>query len=180
MERILLPIIILLGITAAHAQTGVQTNGALNASGTGAVTAPCTTSGPSIGGTAANISAGAAMALAGCANDQLNVPATSTLPASRSTLNTGTGITVTGQLGGSGAISAPAATNPQAPLQLPGEASNNATNATQAPSGTTSAAGGGSAAGGMSSGTLCGPTIATNTGVSNPAGLFGGASSGGC
>ena len=177
MERILLPIIILLGVTAAHAQTGVQTDGALNASGTGAVTAPCTTSGLSVGGTATDISAGAATAPAGCANHQLNVPATSTLPASKSTLNTGTGTTATGQLGASGSISAPAATNPQAPLQLPGEASNNAT---QAPNSTTSAGGNGSAAGGMSSGTACGSTIATNTGVSNPAGLFGGASSGGC
>lgn len=172
MERMLLPIMILLGVTAAHAQTGVQTNGALNASGTGA--APCTTSGPSVGGTA-----GAATALSGCANDQLNVPVTSTLPApaSGSTLNAGTNTAATGRPGASGSISAPAATNPQAPLQLPGEASNNAA---QTSSGTASAAVGASAAGGMSSGTLCGPTIATNTGVSNPAGLFGGASSGGC
>jgi hypothetical protein len=177
MERILVPIIILLGITAAHAQTGVQTNGALNASGTGAVAAPCTASGLSFGGTAANISAGAATALAGCANVQLNGPATSTLPAGGSTLNAGTGTAATGQFGAVGSISTPAATNPQGALQLPGEASNNAT---QAPSATTSAAGGASAGGGLFSGTLCGPTIATNSGVSNPAGLFGGVSAGGC
>lgn len=186
MQLFRLSTIILLSITAVHAQTGVQTNGALDAAGTGAVTTPCPPSGLSTGGTAANTSIGAGMTAAGCASNQPNVPTTSAPPLSGSTFGAGTttgsastaAAGATSQPGASGSISAPAATNPQAALQLPGEAPNNAT---QTPSSTTSAAvGSGSAAGGISSSTLCGPTVTTSAGVSNPGGLFVGTSLGGC
>jgi hypothetical protein len=88
-----------------------------------------------------------------CGFDPLSVPT--------ATIGAGAG---SSQLGGS------ASANPQAPRQLPGEASNTSS---QVPSTTTSLPA-------AASTTLCSPAITSAAGTSSPADLFGGASLNGC
>ena len=148
MQRMFSLTVVLLGLTAAHAQTGMQLNDQTS-SGTGV------------------------------AADPLSV-ATSPLPSSQgSALGGGATGPVTGTTnaaGSSASITAPASTNPQAPLQLRGEAPDAST---QAAKSATSASG--SAAGPAFSGAICGPLVpSTDGGSVNVTELAGGGSLNGC
>ena len=137
--------IMLLGISAAHAQTGAPVSGPT----TGSVTA--------------------------VGSDPLSVP-TSPLPSvsspsrgSASGTASGSTTTTGSAVGGTGAISAPASTNPQSPLILPGEIPDISTQAASA-----------TAAAPAPSASICPPPVPTSDGGSANLSEIAGVSIGGC
>lgn len=149
------------------AATSAATNAAAGSNATVRVLPPCAS--PTTDGTPPNEP---------CVSDPLNLP-TATLSSGAGT----TGAAATSGRGASssiGAVSSPISAqvaNPQAPLQLPGEASSTATQSalasTQSRSSTASQAGSPSTA-------LCSAAMPSSTGTTNPANVFGGASLSGC
>jgi hypothetical protein len=143
---------ILLGLTAAHAQTGGEETDQTSDSGSSIASDPLSlpaqtlpSSGPGIGGGGAT--------------------GGSTTPA----IGTGAGATAS--------ITAPASTSPQSALQLPGET---ADTSTQAANVTTRAAVGGSSVS-SSTGTSCQVTVpSTDGGSANLTEAFGSSASNGC
>jgi hypothetical protein len=152
MQRILIFAVLLLGLTAADAQTGGQVTDQTGGNGSSIASDPLSlptqslpSSGPGIGG-------------GGAAGG-------STTPA------IGTGASATSS------ITAPASTNPQSALQLPGETADTSTDAAKV---TTRAAVGGSAtsSGSGGSSTSCDSVPSTDGGSANLTEAFGSTSNG--
>jgi hypothetical protein len=175
--------LLLLGATAIHAQTAMPRN----ATGTGAATSSPVTStnqNSSSATTAAipgsnTTSSPASASATAITTSSVNAATTmsgSAADGSTSPTTTGSAAGTTSLSGSSGSISASSATNPDAALQLPGEAPNASTNTAN----TTASSGAASSAGG-SAGSICGPAVpATDGGSVNLTEVVPGFSPSGC
>jgi hypothetical protein len=176
MQRLLSFAIVLFSLAAAHAQTNGQVNGQPSDSGSGV--ASDTFIGPTSPSPGSTVVMGGALNGqtnsngSGVASDPLSVP-TSPLPSSPGSAvvvggaQTGSTTVATGTGGGTGAtasITAPASTNPQLPLLLPGEV---ASTSTQTAKVMTRGAG-------TASSTICAPPVpSTDGGSANLSEVFG-------
>jgi hypothetical protein len=176
--------LLLLGATAIHAQTAMPRN----ATGTGAATSSPVTSTnqnsssattAAIPGSNTTSSPASASATSAITTSSVNAATTisgSAADGSTSPTTTGSAAGTTSLSGSSGSISASSATNPDAALQLPGEAPNASTNTAN----TTASSGAASSAGG-SAGSICGPAVpATDGGSVNLTEVVPGFSPSGC